>query len=98
MGLLFCALRGSKAQDCRHRRGTHPKNFGVRILDFDPDGKSLSKAHPVKCLLYEWNPFDVGVTLLGLYRGRNSLDDSLKTSVGIRQEINFGSHTGTYVL
>jgi len=73
------------------------RKFWVRILDFDPDGKSLSKPHPVKCLLYEWNPL-MSTSLCWDCTAANSLDDSLKTSVWIRQEINLGSHTGTYAL
>src|ERR1700720_1135917 len=96
--LLFCALRWSETHDRRHRRSTHPENFAVRILDFDPDWKSLSNPHPVKVSFHKRQTLDLDIIFLGLYRRRNPLNDSLKTSIGIRQEINLGSHPGTYVL
>src|ERR1700730_13846301 len=95
---LFSALRWSETHDRRHRRSTHPENFRVRIFDLDPDWKSLRNPDPVKVSFYKWQPLDLDIIFLGLYRWRNALDDSLKTSVGIRQEINLGSHARTYVL
>src|ERR1700676_219452 len=95
---LSSALRWSQTHDRRHRRSTHPEYFGVRIFDFDPDWKSLRNPHPVKVSFYEWQALDLDIIFLRLYRRRNALDDSLKTSIRIRQEINLGSHAGTDVL
>src|ERR1700730_12740828 len=82
--LLFCALRWSETHDRRHRRSAHSENLRVRIFDLDPDWKSLGNPHPVKVLFDKWQPLDLDIIFLGLDRRGNPLDDSLKTSIGIR--------------
>jgi hypothetical protein len=41
----------------------------VRVLDLDPDRKSLSNPHPVKVSLYKWQTLDLDIVFLGLYSG-----------------------------
>src|SRR6516162_2154756 len=95
---LLCALRWTETHNRRHRRSTHPKNFRVRIFDFDSDWESLSNPHPVKVSFHKRQALDLDIIFLRLYRRRNPLDDSVKTPIWIRQQINLGSHAGTYVL
>src|SRR5208283_3331793 len=94
--LVSFALRRSEADDCSDRRRAHPEDFGVWILDLDPDWKTLSNPHPVKVSFYKWQALDLDIVFLGLHRGRDPFDDSLKTPIRIRQEIYLGSHAGKY--
>src|ERR1700693_6612833 len=88
MLILAKDTRCGKPQDRKNRRGTHPKDFWVRILDLDPNRKSLSDPHPVKVSFNKRYSLNLDVIILGLDRGRDPLENTLKTPLRLRYKVD----------